>query len=212
MVESVLLTADDTKRLLSESACSVIAETFDDNEVPTESSLLYGMLEKLIISARETITHDSGSMWDSVFWEQDNYRPDKISKTVNDLFGKLDTQQQRKLAEALSTSNKQSLSVGVTAGYGGVSLGVNTSTSKENSQSTSKESDELNKLLTENSSHVEWNGEKFIPRPMALSRINLSTFRNRQDFKDFKTTVSYNMATLTAAVKTVAITEATKNH
>ena len=85
MVESVLLTADDTKRLLSESACSVIAKTFDDNEVPTESSVLYGMLEKLIISARETITHDSGSMWDSVFWEQDNYRPDKISKTVNDL-------------------------------------------------------------------------------------------------------------------------------
>ncbi len=209
MADSVLLTSDDTKRLLSESACNVLAETFDDNEVPTESAL-YGMLDKLIVSARETISHDSGSMWDSVFWEQDNYRPDKVSKTVNDLFGKLDTHQQRKLAEAMSTSNKESLSVGVSAGYGGFSVGVNTSTSTENAQSNSRESEALDKLLKENSSHVEWNGEKFIPKPMALSRVNLSTFRNRQDFKDIKTTVSYNMATLTAALKT--ITEPPKSH
>jgi hypothetical protein len=56
-VVSVLLTADDSNRLLSESKAEVMVETFDDTELPNSYSeaRIYEMLDKLLTNSQETI-------------------------------------------------------------------------------------------------------------------------------------------------------------
>jgi hypothetical protein len=194
--DSVLLTAEDTKQLLSESATNVLADTFDDNEIASESAL-YGILEKLIVSAKETITKDSSSMWDSVFWNEDNYRPDKVCRTLNEEYNKSDEDKKRKMID--SFSNETSVNYGANLSVGDLSMGTNFGTSQNQSQSS--EVDNQDRLMKEGRTTAQWDGEKFIPKPMTLSRVNLSTFRNSQQFQDVKTTVSYLIATLTTTLR-----------
>ena len=194
--DSVLLTAEDTKQLLSESATNVLADTFDDNEIASESAL-YGILEKLIVSAKETITKDSSSMWDSVFWNEDNYRPDKVCRTLNEEYDKSDVEQKRKMAQSFSSGTSQSY--GANLSIGGVGIGGSYGTSQNQSQSN--EVDNQDRVMNESRNTVQWDGEKFLPKPMTLSRVNLSTFRNSQQFQDVKTTVSYALATLTTTLR-----------
>jgi hypothetical protein len=250
-------------------------------------------------------------MWDSVFWNEDNYRPDKTTKTINEIFNKLDKETQKKLAdmfqkaerqseitEKLTSSNKaeerrreeqinrenqskdanenemkrsqatdqEQLSRnqtrddtsntnnvdtkvtfsgwGVTAGAKvavGISNTHNAERENEKSEYAKKNSDEHNrnlenkeriqhnfdsnswadvdrisstisgkmakdsdrsrrveiskeeiaKLLKESKDHVQWDGEKFVPKPMQLSRINLSKFRDSQSFQNKNNRVRY---------------------
>jgi hypothetical protein len=55
--DSVLLTADDTNLLLSESMAEVMVETFGDTEVPNPSSeaRIYEILEKVLRDSQVTI-------------------------------------------------------------------------------------------------------------------------------------------------------------
>jgi len=41
-------------------------------------------------------------MWESVFWNDDNYRPDKTTKTWSELYSKKDSEVQRKMSIAFS--------------------------------------------------------------------------------------------------------------
>jgi hypothetical protein len=61
--------------------------------------------------------------------------------------------------------------------------------------------EELANLLQESKNHVQWDGEKFVPKPMQLSRINLSKFRDSQSFQDRNVRVRYTTAELSAPIK-----------
>lgn len=84
LADSVLLTAADTQQLLSEAVANVIAENFDIDEVPLQSSL-YGILEQLLCLGRETLSQGSGPIWDAVYWDDDHDRPDQVCTTINEL-------------------------------------------------------------------------------------------------------------------------------
>ena len=43
---------------------------------------------------------------------------------------------------------------------------------------------EVEKLLVESKNHVQWDGEKFVPKPMQLGKINLVKIRESQTFQD----------------------------
>jgi hypothetical protein len=199
-------------------------------------------------------------MWDSVFWKEENYRPDKTTKTLNEIVNKLDMETQKKLADMFQKAEKQS-----------VILGKLTSNSKEkrreeqhrdfnekwkfaknNSEEENKnfenketiqhnydsnswadvdrissiisekmanESDgcrqvEITKedveiLLQESRNHVQWDGEKFVPKPIQLSRINLGKFRDSQSFQDRNIRVRYTTAELSAPIKIMEHAELT---
>ena len=64
------------------------------------------MLKEMLISSRTTIKDQSDGMWESVFWNDDNYRPDKTTKTWSELYSKQDPEVQRKMATAFSDTNK----------------------------------------------------------------------------------------------------------
>jgi hypothetical protein len=68
---------------------------------------------------------------------------------------------------------------------------------------------DVEKLLKESRDNVQWDGEKFVPKPMQLSRINLDKFRDPQSFQDRNVRVRYTYAELSAPIKFVEHPELT---
>jgi hypothetical protein len=321
--KEIFLTANDEKKMLTETATNIRMDTFDDSEVgsPDTEIQILNFLKNLLVTSRTTIKEQRDKMWDSVFWNDDNYRPDKTTKTLNEIINKLDTETQKKLAdmfqkaerqseitEKLTSSNKDAekrreeqirrenqskdanenerrrsqatdqgqssrnksrddksntnkVDTEVGGGFLGASfnakLGVENSNThnaereNEKSEYAKKNSDEHNrnlenkeriqhnfdsnswadvdrisstisgkmakdsdrsrrveiskeeiaKLLKESKDHVQWDGEKFVPKPMQLSRINLGKFRDSQSFQDHNIRVRYTNAELSAPIK-----------
>jgi hypothetical protein len=106
LADSILLTAEDTKRLLSESTTMIMVETFDDNEVPSASSeaRIFELVEKLMIETQIIINDQSSNMWSSVFFQKENYRPDQITKTISDVFRRSDNEGRKMLSSVYSNS------------------------------------------------------------------------------------------------------------
>jgi len=329
--KEIFLTANDEKKMLAETATNIRMDTFDDSEVgsPDTESQISNILKDLLITSRTTIKEQSDKMWDSVFWNDDNYRPDKTTKTLNEILNKMDKETQKKLTGMFQKEEKQSEitekstssnkdaekrreeqirrenqskdaneeEIEITratdqeqssrnkirddksntkkvdtdvsgSGWGlnvGIKVAVNnsdthitehekekTDKSRNNSEeyarnlenkerinhkydSTSwadvdkisstisgkmaKDSDssrrveiskeKMAKLLQESRNHVQWDGEKFVPKPMQLSRINLNKFRDSQSFQDRKVSVRYTTAELSAPIKFLEHTELT---
>jgi hypothetical protein len=329
--KEIFLTANDEKKMLTETATNIRMDTFDDSEVgsPDTESQILQFLKGLLVTSRTTITKQSDKMWDSVFWNEDNYRPDKTTKTLNEIITKLDRETQKKLAdmfqkaerqseieEKLTSSNKDAekrreeqvrrenqskdanenenrrsqatdqrqssryqtrddksntnkvdteVGGGLLGGSFNAKLGVENSNThnaerenekSENAQKSSDEHDrklqnkeriqhnfdsnswadvdrisstisgkiandsdrsrrveiskeEIAKLIQESRDNVEWDGEKFVPKPMQLSRINLGQFRDSQSFQNKNVRVRYTTAELSAPIKFLEHTELT---
>ena len=178
-----LLTANDEKRLLKETMANVIVETFDKSDVlsPNSKSQINNALKELLFSSRLTIKEESNRMWGSVFWNDDNYRPDKTTKTLNSIYQKLDNESRTRMTDAFENNAK-------------AGLGAETSFLKlfmaradlkaEYSSQESKLTEDVARLYQERRDDVHWDGEKFAPKPLSLARINLSKLRDRQSLKD----------------------------
>jgi hypothetical protein len=190
--DSVLLTADDKKKLLSETRTKVLADTVHDNEIASSESALYGILERLIFSAQEITTKDSSFKWDSVFWNEDNCRPDKVCDTLNEEFNKSDKETKKKL----STSFTNDTDVNVD----GIAKFI-ASANVSNKLKLTGEGDNQDRVMKEIRNNVHWKGEKFVPKPMTLSRVNLSTFGISQQFQDKNTSVTLYDAELTTPLR-----------
>jgi hypothetical protein len=321
--KEIYLTANDEKKMLTETATKIRMDTFDDSEVgsPDAEITIYSFLKDLLGVSKMTIKDQSDKMWDSVFWNDENYRPDKTTKTLNEIVKKLDKETQTKLADmfqkaerqsgitetstssikdketkgevqirienqskdanekeikiAQATDREQSIrnqirddksntnKVDTDVSGGGWGFNVDSKVAIDNSHThiTEQETDktdksrnnseeyvrnfenkeriqhnydskswadvdrisstisgkmakdsdrsrrveiskeEMAKLLQESRNHVQWDGEKFVPKPMQLSRINLSKFRDSQSFQDRKVSVRYTTAELSAPIK-----------
>ncbi|XP_046658054.1 uncharacterized protein LOC124352561 isoform X5 [Daphnia pulicaria] len=329
--KEIFLTANDEKKMLTETATNIRMDTFDDSEVgsPDTEFQISNILKDLLVTSRTTIKEQSDKMWDSVFWNEDNYRPDKTTKTLNEILNKLDTETQKKLAdmfqkaerlseitEKLTSSNKDEerrreeqirrenqskdanenesrrseatdqgqtsrnqtrddksninkVDTEVDGGGWGIHFGVKVGPENSNTHNAERENEktdraktnsdehdrelenkeiiqhnfdsnswanadrissvisgkmaqdsdssrrveimkeEIAKLLQESRDYVQWDGEKFVPKPMQLSRINLGKFRDSQSFQDRSVRVRYTTAELSAPIKFLEHTELT---
>jgi hypothetical protein len=206
--KEALLTASDEKKLLTESMTNVLVDTFDDSDVvsQTSESQIYNMLKSLLVSSRTTIKEQSDKMWDSVFWNDDNYRPDKTTKTMNDIYNKLDKEDQKKLIDTFQNTNTFEFGAGASV------LGITsfkTKFKKELSRHGSTTKEDINKLLQESKNHGEWDGEKFVPKALALSRVNLAKLRDTQSFQDRQVSVRYSTAVLSTPIHFIENSELT---
>jgi hypothetical protein len=62
--------------------------------------------------------------------------------------------------------------------------------------------EDVEKLLQESKNHVQFEGEKFVPKPIQLSRINLEKFRDSQSFRNRNVRVRYSInVELSAPIK-----------
>ncbi len=74
-------------------------------------------------------------------------------------------------------------------------------TNSDSSRRVEITKEEMAKLLQESRNHVQWDEEKFVPKPMQLSRINLAKFRDPQSFQDRNIRLRYTTAELSAPMK-----------
>lgn len=155
--DQVLLTSEDMKTLLSETVNNVLVESFSDSEVVSAGSELpiYTILEKMLLTAQEKLTVDSGAMWNSVFWHDDNSRPDKTAQTMNENYGKLDTEERKKLSDHLAVSAGFSHEVSAGGSFAGIEAHASSKLNLSTSYTKDSASDHLAKSLKENQDRVE---------------------------------------------------------
>jgi hypothetical protein len=242
--KEIFLTANDEKKMLTETANNIRMDTFDDSEVgsPDTESHILNILLDLLISSRTTIKEQSDKKWDYVFWNEDNYRPDKTTKSLNEIINKLDMETQNKLVDMFQKAEKQSEIIEKLAStnkdaeksqeeptrrvnqskdanqnetswadVGRISSAISEKLANNSDSSQRDEilKEDVEKLLQQSRGHVQWDGEKFVPKPMQLSRISLCKFRDSQLFQDRNVRVRYTNAELSAPIKFVEHAEST---
>nr|CAH0101839.1 unnamed protein product [Daphnia galeata] len=191
----IFLTPNDEKKMLTETATNIRMETFDDSEIasPDTENQIVNILKDLLITSRTTIKEQNDKMWDSVFWNDENYRPDKTTKTLNEILNKLDKETQQKLANLFQKAESQS----------GIQL----------TWMKGKMKKESNTIMTQTvgrKNHVQFDGEKFVPKPIQLGRINLDKFRDSQSFQNRNVRVRYTInVELSVPIKFMEHTELT---
>ena len=201
--ESALLSADEEQRFFSESANNIIIDSFDDSDgVFTEDSKdrILNFLKTSLLDPSRTIIKEVGDKnWESVYWNPDNYRPDITTKALNDAYSKLDKETQRKIAQESTSTNKGSIDSTVNIPLfmdAKMKLDLDFSRANKNSK------EDNDKFIQETKNNVQWEGTKFVPKPMILSRLNLAKLRDTQAFQDRNVKVSYRTAFLTVGIQT----------
>jgi hypothetical protein len=252
--KEIFLTVNDEKKMLTETASNIRMETFDYTEVgsPDTENKIYNISKNLLVTSRTTIKEQSDKMWDSVFWNDDNYRPDRTTKTLNEIANKLDTKTKKKLVDLFQKAERQSEMTEdlfqardhfgrnqiekweITRNYSNdqsrneekvqhnfdanswsdvdrITLAISGKLVNDSDSSRRVEIliKDVEKLLKESRDNVQWDGEKFVPKPMQLSRINLDKFRDPQSFQDRNVRVRYTYAELSAPIKFVEHPELT---
>ena len=203
--DSAFLTADDEQRFFSESANNIIVDSFDDSD--SDSIFSEGSKDKILnflkvnlLEPSRTIIKEVGDKnWESVYWNPDNYRPDVTTKALNDVYSKSDKETQQKLIDEWTNTNKFGAEYGV--GIEGIAE-VKTKLDTDFSRSGKNTKEDLQKFMQESKNNVQWDGSKFVPKPMTLSRLNLAKLRDTQTFKDRSVKVSYRTAVLTVGIHT----------
>ena len=142
-------------------------------------------------------------------WDEDNYRPDKTTKTLNEIVNKLDKETLNKMTEMFQSGKTQNNS-NSWADVDRICLAISEQISNDSDFSFSQiEILNVEKLLQESRDHVRWDGRKFVPKPMQLGRINLDKFRDPQSFQDRNVRVRYTNAGLSVPIKFVEHEELT---
>ena len=200
----VFLNDNDTMKMLAEMATNIRRETFEDNEIgsPDTEIQIYKSLKDFLITSMTTITEQSDKRWDSVFWHNENYRPDKTTIILNEIINKVVTDKPLEFDDSFQTQDSYSNSNIWTD----IKEVMSTVSAKSANDSDSSRRDDIlivnfAKLLRESKNHVQRDGEKFVPKPLQLSRINLGILRDSQSFQDLKVRVRYIIAELTAPIK-----------
>lgn len=173
----VLLTERDERELLTETFTNIIVESFDDSETkisPRSEQVIYDILNNLIVSSRFQLKPrvSNQTLWKSVFWDDEPYRPDKIANMLNDIYKKLPSEISRqKLIRFQALEANEFISTGLSE-------------------------EEMIKIMRKAQDTVEWDGDNFVPETITLSKINLGKLRNKNFFQDRKIRVSYITAVL----------------
>jgi hypothetical protein len=201
--KEIFLTANDEKKMLSETATNIRMDTFDDSEIAspeTESDILI-TLKDMLVTSKITIKVEDDKKWDSVFWNDDNYRPDKSTKTLNAIINKMDTETKRKLTDMFPKTGNSDPTSWADVGRISSVISKKMATDSDSNGQLLIVKEDAEKLLQESKNYVQWNGEKFVPKPIQLSRINLDKFRDQQSFQNKNVRVRYTTAELSAPIK-----------
>ena len=197
--KEVLLTAEDKNKLLKETSTNIIIQMVSDSDIPTATSEenVYGILERLLQFSRTIIQRGESIAWESVFWNEDNYRPDKTSNTFNEIYSKLETDTKRALQEFFNNTNQ----FAIEGGIGVKEVKLEGKYKRDISAAGSMSLENVEKLLRESANKIQWSGTKFTPKEMELSRLNMVRLSDRQTFQDIRVNVEYRTSMLTMNVR-----------
>lgn len=225
--ETVLLLPQDVKRLISEFANSIIAETFDDTEVVDhQHSNIYWAVEQLMAMTKQQIgldQPDNLDPWESLYWEKENERPDKMAFIINRIYNKTDPKGRKLLLDFFDINSVGHLNNETTQNTTDInfddamaSLLENEELFRDVNSSNSSSLDHFSllrqmdtvtfkRLLREAKKSIKWIGDRFSPKSIVASKINLGQImksNSNQDFTDRKLFVTYALSLLVMSVKT----------
>jgi hypothetical protein len=168
------LTSDDFNRMVLQVANEVMASEIKSGDyVDTEDEVSFkDVVAKMFDMQHETTAQFEDKMWDSVFWNPLDSRPDKVSSELNKVLTFNETDNRfYQTSTSSGTSNAKVNAVLSFLKFGG---------SGSHSSSSSATSDEMAHALAINDVQVEIKGEKFVPKTLNLARLNLNSL-TRQD-------------------------------
>ena len=209
----IYLQADDAKRLSLEIASNVMAmEVIDDEFVSQDQQVTIANLLDNILKLKTVSTEMfETQMWNSVFWQDENSRPDKTTKILNDFYNKSDN----KLKELLRTEMQKKQSGSMTGDVGipfveGL-LNANGAGNINLETLSKEEKEKVVEALNEFKNISEWNEEKFTPKSLLLSRINLAELRANWQIITTQVRVTKTLSELTTRINIVNDTRILEN-
>ena len=178
--KEIFLTEKDEDRLLTEIATSSVVDKLNLNAVISFESLRkqFNVIKRLLVSSAEvlTVTQQTDPIWAFIFWNNENYRPGKTSQVLNYIYEKQSKEIQLKLSNAFTlTSDKIDLEEIVQL-FRSMEYQFNV-----NSFAPINSKEFLKNLYNESKNHVEWDGEKFKPKPLVVSKVNLELLREHYE-------------------------------
>jgi len=197
--EIALINANDEQRLLSEFAAAIVSDSFDDTDVvPANSEAqLLKPIKDVLISTGKTIKDQSDKLWASSYWQDENNRPDKSSKTWSDIYKKLDAEKQKNLVDAFdSNSGKRK----ATAEQVRNLLDLIRESKLLHDQMVADNDEALYRFYDESKDTIQWDKDKFVPKAWSPTRLDMVKLRNPNSLKDKNVKVKYSKAALSVAV------------
>jgi len=200
--EFALLRENDAQKMLSESASNIIYDSFSDSDTPVikpieNNQLMTFLKDNLMEDTKTMIEKQNDTRWGNVFWNEDNYRPDKLTKSFQDKYNDLNTTSKRDFINAFNNLDKLNIDTAITVPD---IFDVKFNTDIEHGIGENHTGASLNKFLKESQDKVLWNGEKFVPKPMSFSRMNFDNMKNDKKLVNTEVTIKYSTATLLVEV------------
>jgi len=198
-----LMSTEDEQHLLHESVTNILINSFDDSKdvVASDSKAQLNRLIKslLFYPTKIIITKQSDSqVWNSVFWKEVNYRPDRASKIFNQVYKKQDKETQKLMVSAIEMAKNQSKREQELVGWDiefrtPVDVDLKWEDRSEDDYFTLTQ-EQLDTFFDECKNQIEWDGEMFTPRPLSLSRFNLTKLMDSQTYQGLIVQVKYTTA------------------
>jgi len=211
--DTVYMTSDDMKQMTMEMSTNVMASSVQDADfISNDQSLQISTLLETIMQAipASTETFDKG-MWDSVFWNDENARPDTVAEEMNEIYNHASDEERQQMSSG--SSSEHTLGVKVDAslsatggeddkgpkGTGTVGVGVE----KGDKSSKSDSLDKYKKLEKQNSGKTEWKGNKIVPKALNLTRANVAAFHSSTAIATTQVSVTKTTSELSSRINIV---------
>ena len=165
------LTSSDYNRMLWQIANEVVAsEVTSGDYVDADDELsLKDVIAQMFDTQKQNTAQFDDKMWNSVFWDPLDERPDKITNELNKYikFNQTDHRAYLDKKEASSTS----VSAKASGLFGGI---VSAEGSGSHSSSSGLTTDDIGHLLEKYDIESQVQGEKFVPKQLDLTRLNVN--------------------------------------
>jgi len=165
------LTSSDYNRMLWQIANEVVAsEVTSGDYVDADDELsLKDVIAQMFDTQKQNTAQFDDKMWNSVFWDPMDERPDKITNELNKYikFNQTDHRAYLDKKEASSTS----VSAKASGLFGGI---VSAEGSGSHSSSSGLTTDDIGHLLEKYDIESQVQGEKFVPKQLDLTRLNVN--------------------------------------
>jgi len=182
--EEVFLIAEDEKQLLTELKEKIIVTpVIEDSAINLDPELdeyIDAVIKNVLIESRGKITfyHDA-QMWETLFWKEEDYRPDKVATSLNEIYKKLDNISMTALSNCFKKDSKV------------MECNLNAAFLEKISKTNSLLKEQVDKILKESQGNIIWTGIEFLPTPKEVAKINTEKLRNRNSFPDKSIMISF---------------------
>jgi len=163
------LTSSDYNRMLWQIANQVVAsEVTSGDYVDADDELsLKDVIAQMFDTQKQNTAQFDDKMWNSVFWDPLDERPDKITNELNKFIFFNQTDHRAYLTQSGTSSSSAKVNAAIlkifSVGGGG-----------SHSSSSSMTTDDITHLLENYDIESQVQGEKFVPKQLDLTRLNVN--------------------------------------